>query len=66
MKVNVFIIENDKVDDLTVELEDNGSECAEHPRIYAGLRALHFSGNRFCNTFFKNVFRAEEMAPPDL
>lgn len=27
MKVNVFKIENDKVDDLTVELEDNGFEC---------------------------------------
>ena len=27
MKVNVFKIENDKIDDLTVELEDNGFEC---------------------------------------
>lgn len=41
MKVNVFKIENDKVDDLTVELEENGFECEADNEDENGYTALY-------------------------
>ena len=46
MKVNVFKIENDKVDDLTVELEDNGFECEADNEDENGYTALYLRKKR--------------------
>lgn len=46
MKVNVFKIENDKVDDLTVELEDNGFECEADNEDENSYTALYLRKKR--------------------
>lgn len=46
MKVNVFKIENDKVDDLTVELEENGFECEADNEDENGYTALYLRKKR--------------------
>lgn len=46
MKVNVFKIDNDKVDDLTVELEDNGFECEADNEDENSYTALYLRKKR--------------------
>ena len=46
MKVNVFKIENDKIDDLTVELEDNGFECEADNEDENSYTALYLRKKR--------------------
>ena len=45
MKVNVFRIENDKVGELTVELEDNGFECEADNEDNNSYSALYLRKN---------------------
>lgn len=45
MKVNVFRIENDKVGDLIVELEDNGFECEADDEDKNSYSALYLRKN---------------------
>lgn len=46
MKVNIFKIDNDKVDDLTVELEDSGFECEADSEDEHGYTALYLRKKR--------------------
>ena len=66
MKVNVFRIENDKVGDLTVELEDNGFECEadnEDKNSYSALylRKKH-SQNRGWLEYYQQLLSEEKFA----
>lgn len=46
MKVSVFKIENNKVDDLTVESEDNGFECEADNEDEKSYTALYLRKKR--------------------
>ena len=66
MKVNVFRIENDKVDNLTVELENNGFECEadnEDENSYSALylRKKH-SENRGWLNYYQQMLSEERFA----
>lgn len=66
MKVNVFRIENDKVGELTVELEDNGFECEadnEDNNSYSALylRKKH-AQNRGWLEYYQQLLSKEKFA----
>lgn len=65
MKVNIFKIENDKVDDLTVDLEDNGYECEadnEDENSYVALYLRKkFSENRGWLEYYKKLLPEDRL-----
>lgn len=63
MKVNVFKIENDKVDDLTVELKDNGFECEAYNEDENGYTALYLRKKRSENKGWLGYY--QQLLPDD-
>lgn len=66
MKVNVFRIENDKVGDLTIELEDNGFECEADNEDKNSYSALYLqkkhSQNRGWLEYYQQLLSEEKFA----
>lgn len=66
MKVNVFKIANDKVDDLTVDLEDNGFECETDNEDENSYSALYLrkkrSENRGWLGYYQQMLSEEKFA----
>lgn len=66
MKVNVFKIANDKVDDLTVDLEDNGFQCEADNKDENSYSALYLrkkrSENRGWLGYYQQMLSEEKFA----
>lgn len=63
MKINVFKIDNDKVDDLTADLEDNGFECEADSEDEHSYSALYLRKKRSENKGWLGYY--QQMLPDE-